>query len=796
MKKLLYCAVALATVLFASCQKENFEQTANGNTVTYTVEAPGTLQTKAIADGTNVDELIYEVWYGSEKLFQSSTSMAVDPADGKNKAKVTLELVNDQTYTVLFWAQVAATDAYDTDELTAVAYAKAADEYLANDESLAAFYAVDTVTDGVAANSTVLLKRPFAQVNLCTLNERAPEKNPADYSIALVNSKMRVDAVPTTFNVATKEVSNYVAVEFGYNEVPSDPSTITVNGQEYYYAGMNYVFAGANLTLTYDIQTSLNGSTNYATVNNTISEVPVKENYRTNIVGNLLTSKTDYEIIVDAEFAGHEEIPVVDPTMDAIAAAIANAEEGATIVISGEHGKFPTVNKNITIVCEEGTVFKGNSKLNIAGATVVGATFSNPTGTVVDQTINGTFKNCTFEGVNGLRYAYAGETCVFEDCVFSGSTYGAHFDGGENEIFFKNCTFSGFNAFAAATPLVTFEGCTFVGNGKSAYNGANLWGSAKFVDTEFVFDGSTANEWIDAIGKDKSYEFTGCTINGGSIFQGGYIFSRNAGTKITIDGVVYTWAEGDYLVAEDGASVVSTVAALNAALTAKKSVISLAPGRYEGTFKPSVATAFKSASPANKAVIAGRVNVGSVDCSFENINFKITDASKHKNTYSGAPYQYPGIVVGYGAAMTFEGCDFESSISTGVCGINAGNHADSSDLLTVNNCTFVGDFYAIRTRTLFNITNNVFDIYTDQGTLAAVWTWGNASSGADKVTFTGNTNNNANKVYGVQMTASNFVYDYVTINVQNNTNFHALADGVNPVRFNGTHTFVDGSETF
>ena len=804
MKKLMLFASALAGLFFAaSCQQENLETA--GNTVTYTVEAPGTLQTKAIADGMNVNELVYEVWItsangttnldGAQKLYQSTAQMFHE--DGKNKATITLDLVNDQHYTVLFWAQVAEAEAYNTDELTAVTYAKGAGEYLANDESLAAFYAVDFVNDGVATNPTVLLKRPFAQVNLCTLNSKDAAQVAGDYNIALVNSKMTLESVPTTFNVATKDVDDYVTMEFDYNDVPGGvDKTIKVNGEEYYYAGMNYVFAGANLTLTYDIQTSLNGSTNYATVNNTISEVPVKENHRTNIVGNLLTSKTDYVIIVDEEFAGHEEIPVVDPTMDAIAAAIANAEEGATIVISGEHGKFPAVSKNITIVCEEGTVFKGNSKLNIAGATVVGATFSNPTGTAVDQTINGTFKNCTFEGVNGLRYAYAGETCVFEDCVFTGSTYGAHFDGGANEIFFKNCTFSGFNAFAAATPLVTFEGCTFVGNGKSAYNGANLWGSAKFVDTEFVFDGSTANEWIDAIGKDKSYEFAGCTINGGSIFQGGYIFSRNAGTKITIDGVVYTWAEGDYLVAEDGASVVSTTAGLNAALAAKKSVISLAPGRYEGTFKPLVSTAFKSASSANKAVIAGRVNVGSIDCSFENIDFKITDASKHKNTFTGAPYQYPGIVVGYGAAMTFEGCDFESSISTGVCGINAGNHADSSDLLTVNNCTFVGDFYAIRTRTLFNITNNVFDIYTDQGTLAAVWTWGNASSGADKVTFTGNTNNNANKVYGVQMTASNFVYDYVTINVQNNTNFHALADGVNPVRFNGTHTFVDGSETF
>lgn len=306
MKKILLFASAIAGLLFsASCQQENLEPTADGKTVIYTVEAPGTFHTKAIADGLNVNELIYEVWYNpsggaSEKLYQSSTTMEVDPADGKNKAIVTLDLASNQSYTVLFWAQVAGTGAYDTEELTAVSYAKAADEYLSNDESLAAFYAVDSVNDGAATNSTVYLKRPFAQINLCTLNSK--DQADSDHNIALVNSKMRIDAVPTTFNVLTKEVKNYVAMEFGYNAVPSDPSKIIVNGQEYWYAGMNYVFAGVNLVLTYDIQTSLNGSTNYAVATNTISEVPVKENYRTNIVGNLLTSQTDYMIIVNEVF--------------------------------------------------------------------------------------------------------------------------------------------------------------------------------------------------------------------------------------------------------------------------------------------------------------------------------------------------------------------------------------------------------------------------------------------------------------------------------------------------------------
>ena len=258
-----------------------------------------------------------------------------------------------------------------------------------------------------------------------------------------------------------------------------------------------------------------------------------------------------------------------------------------------------------------------------------------------------------------------------------------------------------------------------------------------------------------------------------------------------------TGADGFKVYPTDASDRVATAQALKDALAGTQTEIMLESGAViEGTFEVTRPVTIKSFE-GNKATIKGRVNVSSCDgTTFENVKFSINDDSKKKNRFTGAPYQYPGIVVAYGASMTFEGCDFETSIAAGVCGINAGNHADASDLLTVNNCTFVGDFYAIRTRTLFSITNNVFDIYTNQGTLAAVWTWGNANSGATKVTFTGNTNKNANKVYSVQMTASNFVYNYIIINVQDNTNFHALADGVNPARFNGTHTFAAGSETF
>ena len=228
---------------------------------------------------------------------------------------------------------------------------------------------------------------------------------------------------------------------------------------------------------------------------------------------------------------------------DDLADALANGETNIQLAAGTYTFPASSFSGDETIICAPGTVFEGNSKLNINGATVIGATFSNPTGTAADQTINGTFKDCTFEGSNGLRWCYAGETVVFENCVFSGDVYGVHFDGGANEIIFKNCTISGFNATAAAVENITFDGCTFVSNGKSSYNGINLWGNGDFKDCTFVFDGSCTYEWVDLCSADKTATFTNCVVDNGTTVEsiesvlGTYLTKRESSGKIIIDGV-------------------------------------------------------------------------------------------------------------------------------------------------------------------------------------------------------------------------------------------------------------------
>ena len=311
-------------MIFAgSCQQENLEPAVSETTVTYTVELPD-VQTKAIGDASTVDQLIYEVWKTEAaderdlmddtkaiRLYQENTALI--ERNGKTCAVITLNLVQDQEYTILFWAQKKNTGVYNTDYLTDVYYAKSPKtELFSNQEDYAAFYATDFVSDSDPKSKTVVLKRPFAQLNLAT-------KNTADeYGVVVESSKVIVTKVGSHFNVATniaetpgKPGVNSVTepLEFVFN-TETDPSGedeyITVNGQQYEYVAMNYMFAtGDNVTVQYEINTTLtgtNGQTTTAKITNEVINVPLKENYRTNIVGNLLTSTTDYEVVIDASW--------------------------------------------------------------------------------------------------------------------------------------------------------------------------------------------------------------------------------------------------------------------------------------------------------------------------------------------------------------------------------------------------------------------------------------------------------------------------------------------------------------
>ena len=233
------------------------------------------------------------------------------------------------------------------------------------------------------------------------------------------------------------------------------------------------------------------------------------------VVSNALAPENVYDNTVKNATVEAAEIAIVGDTTELTDALATGSDD--TVVLNKGNYTFPgtKLEKGDKVVCAEGAVFEKGAGLNANGATVIGATFSNPTGTAGTSTVNGTYKDCTFDGSNGLRWCYAGETVVFENCTFTGDVYGVHFDGGANEAIFRNCTFSGFNAMGGAITKLTMEGCTFKANGRSGYNGINLWGNTEMKNCTFVFDGTTT-EWIDACSDNKTLTFTDCKISDGT----------------------------------------------------------------------------------------------------------------------------------------------------------------------------------------------------------------------------------------------------------------------------------------
>ena len=127
-----------------------------------------------------------------------------------------------------------------------------------------------------------------------------------------MTSEMTVSDVADIINVLDGSVSNSGAtVPFNAIFTPAaiptgDDEYITVQGTEYGYVGMNYVLAsenGDNVSVTGKF---VNGTSTWET--DIIPNVPIKRNYKTNIVGELFVEHGTIKIIVEPSFNDPDEV--------------------------------------------------------------------------------------------------------------------------------------------------------------------------------------------------------------------------------------------------------------------------------------------------------------------------------------------------------------------------------------------------------------------------------------------------------------------------------------------------------
>lgn len=317
-KKLLKSfAAAAMSVLAIACAKEPV--TGDGQTVeaTFDVDVPGVMATKAIGDGMTASQLYYQVFDEKSNPIEGLGVQTKKMNSGKTT--VTFQLVKDQTYNFVFWAQTPTEGYYEIDGTEGLKKISAnyADKN-ANDENFDAFYSVEKLTVNGPISESVTLTRPFAQVNIATTGKLAagPASKELDFDGA--TSTVTFKNVPTEFSPLSSDdvVDGTESVVFASAAVPE--GNITVAGKEYKYLSMNYVFAPKNGSV-YDVAAELTVAGK--TVPVSVPNVPLKRNWRTNIVGNLLLTGAQFNVIVDPVFENEETMAYDEEAFRAAVAA-------------------------------------------------------------------------------------------------------------------------------------------------------------------------------------------------------------------------------------------------------------------------------------------------------------------------------------------------------------------------------------------------------------------------------------------------------------------------------------------
>ena len=297
MKSFKYLAAAALTLLAVGCNKEQVTEVPDGQMVdvTFTAALPGEMATKALGDGQTAKTLyvsVYENDAEKTKLDLDKTATFTDL-----KTQVTFSLVKGKTYNFVFWAQAEGATCYNIDDLKniKISYEGA----VANDEKRDAFYATrkELKVDG-ALTETIKLYRPFAQVNFATADYADAMK--AGFNPAV--SSFTASEAATTFDTFAEEGKDKVEVALTETEIPADVLK-TLDGETYTRLAMNYLIPVGKQGESHNIDVAATFKANNSeAVTVSAPNAPVQNNYRTNILGNLLTSQVIFNVEIVPSF--------------------------------------------------------------------------------------------------------------------------------------------------------------------------------------------------------------------------------------------------------------------------------------------------------------------------------------------------------------------------------------------------------------------------------------------------------------------------------------------------------------
>ena len=311
-KKMFAMFAAAAMMLTTSCSNdETFEQLSNEAQVTFSLGLENAMSTRAISDGTGIDQLTYAIFNEEGELVYSSQNAINFPFN------MNVTLLKGETYTAVFWAQDKECKAYSVSKdfkTITVDY-----EGLNNDEERDAFFRSETFTVEEDATLEIVLKRPFAQLNVGVSLEEWDNATNLGYTIA--KSAVVIRNAATILNLMDGTVSDEGEVKFTANTIPTETLFVDIDcdgtSEAYKYLSMSYFLAydntdGASKTTLEDLKftfTSEDGKT--SVLERGLENVPVQRNHRTNIIGfgkGLLTGNYNVTVVLDPLYDGEHNL--------------------------------------------------------------------------------------------------------------------------------------------------------------------------------------------------------------------------------------------------------------------------------------------------------------------------------------------------------------------------------------------------------------------------------------------------------------------------------------------------------
>lgn len=322
-KKLFLGMFAAAGMLFAtSCSNDELDVAQSGDEaqVTFSLAAEGGIATRAISDGKSANLLYYAIFDANKQLITtingSTNGLLTKPKafpNGSKQDAVEVTLAKGQEYTAVFWAQDASCNAYTvTAEPDGL---KVAVDYEGdnNDETRDAFFKAETFKVTGNTEIDVVLKRPFAQINVGVTE--ADWKAAVESGIEITASKVVIKNAATSINLLDGTVKGEQAVEYDFAAIPTDPAILEVDvdrdgtiqeNEKYKYLSMSYILTDNDekrTTLEADgLQFTFKSDGEDIVFDEGLHAVPVQRNWRTNILGKLLTGDIQFNIVIDERF--------------------------------------------------------------------------------------------------------------------------------------------------------------------------------------------------------------------------------------------------------------------------------------------------------------------------------------------------------------------------------------------------------------------------------------------------------------------------------------------------------------